>query len=283
MGNKGFKYLILIIFLLGACSPATLVEEIDSTQLIETPTAIPPATRFPTSTPQSATPTPGLQHEICSPLETETHSTLLEIITQPFKQPRIGIEDGYPAHHGVDFAHYRRNGLLSIEGVTIQSVLDGEVVTVINDQYPYGYALIIETPLDTVDAALLAQFNLPEVEPTVTPDPKFEWSPIAFPFELSEESRSLYILYAHLLALPEVQVGETVVCGQKLGQVGNSGDSSNPHLHFETRIGPSGARFESMAYYIPQSTASERYNYVVWRLSNLFQVFDPMLLLDING
>mgnify|MGYP000311353271 CR=1 FL=1 len=36
-------------------------------------------------------------------------------------------------------------------------------------------------------------------------------------------------------------------------------------------------------YYTTQATASERYNYIVWRVSNLFQLFDPMLILDIQG
>ena len=40
--------------------------------------------------------------------------------------------------------------------------------------------------------------------------------------------------------------------------------------------------FESMAYYTAQSTQSERYNYVVWRVSNMFQLFDPMILLSIK-
>jgi len=277
-----FLFLLAIIFF-SACKPSSMKIENTADLPLQTKTAAPTWTVAPTFTQIPATVAPILQTKICSPLETETLQTLPEIITQPYKQPRIGIDDGPPKHHGVDFSHYRRWDLLTIEGVAIQSALDGEVVTIINDRFPYGYAVIIETPLDSLSPQLLAQFGLPEISATVVPDPKFNWSPGELSFTLSESEYSIYIFYAHLLSPPEVQVGEQVTCGQRIGQVGNSGDSTNPHLHFETRIGPSGARFESMAYYIPDSTASERYNYIVWRLTNLFQVFDPMLLLNFDS
>jgi murein DD-endopeptidase MepM/ murein hydrolase activator NlpD len=178
----------------------------------------------------------------------------------------------------VDFAFYRRKELLSIDGVQVLSVLDGEVATIINDKYPYGNAVIIETPLNSLSPILLDQISVPAIQPTVIPDPKFNWMPGDLPFQLSETDRSLYIYYAHLKYPSDLKVGDIVACGQQIGFVGNTGDSSNPHLHFETRVGPSGARFDSMAYYTAQSTQSERYNYVVWRVSNLFQLFDPMKL-----
>ncbi len=274
---------VFVLLILSACSPAKAVEILPAETPPIAPTFSPTSTVPPSPILIPATPTLALQNKICSPLETETLVTLQEIITNPYKQPRVGIDDGPPTHHGVDFAHYRRGDLLSLEGVAILSALDGEVVTVINDRFPYGYAIIVETPLNTISPDLLNRLDLPEKLPPVDPDPKFNWTPSELPFKLSDSETSLYIVYAHLQSLPEVKVGEHVICGQRIGQVGNSGDSSNPHLHFETRIGPSGARFESMAYYISNSTAAERYNYIVWRVSNLFQVFDPMQLLNLDG
>lgn len=42
-------------------------------------------------------------------------------------------------------------------------------------------------------------------------------------------------LYAHLSAF-SVKLGDTVATGQKIGQIGTSGLSTGPHLHFEVRL-----------------------------------------------
>jgi murein DD-endopeptidase MepM/ murein hydrolase activator NlpD len=44
-------------------------------------------------------------------------------------------------------------------------------------------------------------------------------------------------LYCHLQQQPEVSVGDTVATGDLIGYVGSTGNSSEPHLHFEVQTG----------------------------------------------
>lgn len=50
-------------------------------------------------------------------------------------------------------------------------------------------------------------------------------------------SGNIATLYCHMQSRPEVETGDAVVTGQLLGHVGSSGNSSEPHLHFETQVG----------------------------------------------
>ncbi len=270
--------LLLVFLFITSCSPQQDTID-DPLSITSSPSILitPTWTKKPSSTPIPPTPTPDLIQTVCSPLDGETLDTISEILTQTFKMPRPGNDDG---HQGADFSFYRRNDKVGIEGLQIFAALEGKVVTVINNRWPYGNAIIIETPLESISPELVSQIQLPILQPTVIPDPRVNCPPGELSFSLDTEEKSLYLLYGHLLNRVSLSVGEKVNCGQLIGEVGNTGYSTNPHLHFETRIGPSGARFDSMAYYTVQSTVSERYNYCVWRVSNLFHLFDPMNLLS---
>ncbi len=275
--SKIIPFLIIALLFI-SCSPQ-LGNNGNTNTSFATQTVAASATQTvePTLTPIPPTPTPDLISTICSPLEGETLNSILEILTQKFTMPRSGNDDG---HQGLDFAFYRRNDRVGIEGLPVHAALKGRVVAVLNDRWPYGNAVIIETPLKSIKPELLSRIQVPALEPTVIPSPRVNCPPGELPFSIDSGDRSLYLLYGHLLNSLPMIVGEEIGCGQIIGEVGNTGYSSNPHLHFETRVGPSGASFDSMAYYTVQSTISERYNYCVWRVSNLFQLFDPMALLS---
>jgi Peptidase family M23 len=58
-----------------------------------------------------------------------------------------------------------------------------------------------------------------------------------------------YALYAHLKpGSVSVQTGEHVQRGQVIGELGNSGSSSGPHLHFHVMDSPSGLVADGMPY-----------------------------------
>lgn len=70
------------------------------------------------------------------------------------------------------------------------------------------------------------------------------------------KGKPVYTLYAHLSA-SFVEVGQEVKAGQAIGQVGNSGRVSGPHVHFEVRLGEDPRSFDDHGY---KST----YNPILW-------------------
>lgn len=69
----------------------------------------------------------------------------------------------------------------------------------------------------------------------------------------------LYALYAHLQRdSVTVEVGQHVRRGEQLGLVGNSGNSSAPHLHFHVMDGPSPMTSEGVPYVIDSFATTGR-------------------------
>jgi len=271
-------FLLVIGLLMSACRPQMVTSTL--TPVPKTPE--PTHTKLPTQTitptkqstqiPETATSTEKV-FQVCSPLEEETIESLSSIIVNPMVIPPIGRDDG---HHGVDFAYYRRGDRESIQGIEVYAILSGKVVSTLENNTPYGFAILIETPLSELPE------NLQEIViATYQPVPdeihyQGECPPINPPDIMGEQS--LYHLYAHLDKKPPFTHGDPVPCGTTLGTVGNSGRSSNPHLHLETRLGPSDAEFGDMAFYETIYSEKQRADYCLWRMSGYFQLFDPFLL-----
>ena len=100
-----------------------------------------------------------------------------------------------------------------------------------NDTYP-GYGAEVIAVADGVISSVLD--GVPENRPGETSRPAdFNLSTAIGNHVILDIGEGRYALYAHLLprSVP-VQVGQQVRRGQVLGQVGNSGNSGGPHLHF---------------------------------------------------
>jgi len=148
---------------------------------------------------------------------------------------------------------------------------------VIHDRFPYGNAVLIETALENAPAEWWQPAQIPTVAQTLEYHTTLTCPSLLQTEGMDVSRRSLYVLYAHLLQLPILGVGEPVTCGQPLGSVGSSGNALSPHLHFETRVGPSGMMaFASMAHYDNSATLEEMGGYCLWRVSGLFQLVDPL-------
>jgi murein DD-endopeptidase MepM/ murein hydrolase activator NlpD len=272
-------FVVLFLFTLASCSGASVFANSTNTP---TPTALPPTetltpTPAPTSTP-TVTPTPPVI--VYSPLDGLDFDQLNQIISNPFKMPDPEWDDGHP---GVDLAFYDFGDLKTMVGLPIHAVLGGTVAAVVDNRNPYGNMMIIETPLTTVPSGWVESVPIPTLAPTQVsngsltcpdsgPSPTFDTS----------GARSLYLLYAHMENPPQFKVGDAITADEVIGNVGDTGQSSGPHLHFETRIGPADARFTTIAHKDTSATPEEMYNYCVWRISFWFEPFDPLKLLKLS-
>jgi murein DD-endopeptidase MepM/ murein hydrolase activator NlpD len=158
----------------------------------------------------------------------------------------------------------------------VLAVAAGRLSLVLADRFPWGNALLVEVPLDAAPPGLPAPVMGTPVSPTLT-------CPGVTDFEMEADRRSLYILYAHLEATGGVRPGENVACGQELGTIGSSGNAFNPHLHLEMRLGPAGAVFPGMAHYTGSASPAEMDAYCLWRVSGLFQLVDPAVVLGVGA
>jgi hypothetical protein len=226
--------------------------------------------------PPSATPasTATLAAGVCSPLEDIELGELgqPDLLKNTFDAPRPGLDEGHP---GADFAYWSRGERKAMLGLGVRSLLAGRVAGLVQNRTPYGYAIIVETPLAGLPPGWIDRLRLPTPAPTVPPAPNLT-CPAPEDATVLPAGRSLYLLYAHLNRSPTPAIGQAVACGETIGEVGTTGRSVNPHLHLETRLGPAGATFTELAHYDNGATENEMRNYCAWRVSGLYQPLDPL-------
>lgn len=261
----------------GASSSPTLrVNQTDTAASVPTVTVSPtfiPAALPPAAIP-SSTPSPGIQ--VCSPLAGIQLEALNDLIVNDYTPPEPGSDD---PHQAVDFAILDKEYQFAISGHPVQSVLEGKVAAVIQDRFPYGNAVMIETELSQLTPIIVDQINIPTPGPNLLPHPSLTCPETGLMDHINSENRSLFVLYAHLQSPPAFKVGDSVKCGDFLGTIGDSGNALNPHLHLEARIGPSGFPFPGLAHYETRAKPEEMEAYCLWRVSGAFQLVHPIKIL----
>jgi murein DD-endopeptidase MepM/ murein hydrolase activator NlpD len=220
-----------------------------------TVTRVPPtktATPLPGSTPTENLIASSAPFQICSPLQVVERKDLPRVTSDGYRPPPKGSDERHPA---VDFAYYHWKGYGRIEGSQVHAVLPGKVTAALDDTYPFGSVVIIETEYSSLPADLRKSLGIPD-------------------------DQSLYLLYAHMQdGSLKVHLGEGVEPCQTIGLVGYTGNAGAAHLHFENRYGPPGASFSSFSAYLKTADREARANYRLWSTSGEFQHFDPMRLL----
>ncbi len=215
---------------------------------------------------------------ICSLVNGIPVQDLPSLIVNPFAPPRLGSDD---PHQGVDFADIDPTYQIALEGRRVNAVLNGLVAGVLNDRFPYGNAVLVETPLEQLPDEWLKSLQIPTPAPYQAGHPSLTCPESGFQPESISGSRSLYLIYAHFKEPAQLKPGDFVTCGTALGVIGNSGNSLNPHVHLESRVGPANVRFDSMAHYTGSASLDELANYCLWRVSEAFQLIDPMRLFSL--
>jgi murein DD-endopeptidase MepM/ murein hydrolase activator NlpD len=195
------------------------------------------------------------------------------MVSNPYHPPEPGSDD---PHQGVDLAVIDPANRIALSGSPVQAILNGQVAMLINDRFPYGNAVLIETPLEAAGPDWWAQAGVPTPAPTLAPRSALTCPAFVHPPAGDAARRSVYVLYAHLQSIAQLSVGQPVSCGQALGVVGMSGNALAPHLHVEIRAAPAAIQLGSMEHYDVSASQDEMAAYCLWRVSGLFQLVDPL-------
>lgn len=104
-------------------------------------------------------------------------------------------------------------------GLPIHAVLPGRVIAALPEQFPYGYTIIIETPLSHLNPQWISRLNLPQPLDPPVENPGLDCPPFEVPPVWDFDHLSIYTLYAHMVEPPGLTVGQQAACGDVLGGI----------------------------------------------------------------
>ena len=150
----------------------------------------------------------------------------------------------FPERYAIDFIRIDANGGL---------YRPGEPPSMSNN-YSYGAELLAVAPGKVV----AIQNGIPDQPPDVNPT-GYSLDQLGGDYIVLEINPHLYALYAHISPdTIKVKLGQRVVTGQVLGLLGNSGNSTAPHLHFQLIDGPALLTSDGVPYVFEQQTLLAR-------------------------
>ncbi|MHB8134486.1 MAG: M23 family metallopeptidase [Anaerolineaceae bacterium] len=217
--------------------------------------------------------------KISSPFEDKDLSELASMISNPYRPPEVGSDD---PHQGVDFSDVDKESRVAYPGREVKAIIDGEAIGIMQDRFPYGNAVLIKTNVVSLPKnwrVYLESLEIPGLwnkNTSLTCPEGWNDAPE------NQNSLSLYILYAHMRDPIDIELGQKLFSGDKLGVVGMSGNALAPHLHLEMRYGFDEESFGSMSHYDVTATQEEMSNYCRWRVSGWFKLIDPITILSID-
>lgn len=198
------RHILPLLFLLASCSPVPTT--IPTARDVQTETLAAPAAPTATAVPVTATFSPTDTPVPCDPFTTEFCITDGHFILQrPILPPaNDSAEETYPFASTAGGTREAHHGVefANATGTPVHAAGDGRVVF---------------AGLDNE-----AVFSL--------------WKNFYGNLIVIQHAGSLYTLYAHLSKI-DVETGQDVQAGEKIGEVGWTGAAIGSHLHFETRRG----------------------------------------------
>ncbi|MGF1425790.1 M23 family metallopeptidase [Kitasatospora sp. LaBMicrA B282] len=144
-----------------------------------------------------------------------------------------------------------------------------------NESYAgYGQAIYavadgtVSSTLDTVDAGTPG--ILPANDPVL--GPKLTIENVDGNHIIQDLGGGVWAMYAHLIkGSLLVKPGDKVKKGQKIADLGNTGNSSGPHLHFQLMDNPSLLQADAVPYVFDGFTYEGQVSYPAWLASDAYE------------